>query len=383
MFLDTVNAGIDDKNDKKDRFGLCEYEVFEREQMVGTAVILLVLSSKIPLLKNVQAAVIPRGMGNVLGNKGAVCIRCDIHNTSICFVACHLTAHREQVSKRNDDYFAIITAKVFTEYEMAPSKPPTDPKMTTILKDIHRIRSKLPAAVSSKIPNLTEEMHAMTTFSPDDHDIVIWLGDLNYRIREGETLDDVYDMIYDNATDQLSAMDQLVIEMKAGNAFEGFKEGKLNFSPTYQYIPGSNIYDRREEKKKRCPAWCDRILWRVGKGVERLKSSLMNFRNDGNILLDVMRLPYPSSIQYLDPVGIQTLSQELFIKKKKVLSILEKGAQRENLSDLSIDEIRTIIREFYERSNVEQVELFGFERCDSNLSDHKPVKALLSLDIKK
>lgn len=380
MFLDTLNTGIYDKND--DRYGLDAYVAHTMNQMVGTVAIMFALSLKVPLLKNVQTAVVPRGMGNVLGNKGGVCIRLEINNTSICFVTCHLTAHREQVSKRNDDYYAIITAKVFTEYEPAPSKPSSDPKISSILKDIQRIRGKLPASVTSKIPSVAEELSSMVTYSPDDHDILIWLGDLNYRIREGESLDDVYNMIYDNATDTLSSMDQLVIEMQAGNAFEGFQEGKLNFSPTYQYIPGSDIYDRREDKKKRCPAWCDRILWRVGKGTERLKSVLMNFRADGNILLDMMKLPYPSAVQNLDPAVIQNLSQELFVKKKKVLSILEKGAQRENLSDMTAEEMRSIIQAFYERSKIEQVELMGFERCESMLSDHKPVKALFSLDVK-
>ena len=40
------------------------------------------------------------------------------------------------------------------------------------------------------------------------------------------------------------------------------RRGALTFPPTYKYIPGQNRYDRRPEKKMRCPAWCDRVLWR-------------------------------------------------------------------------------------------------------------------------
>ena len=37
----------------------------------------------------------------------------------------------------------------------------------------------------------------------------------------------------------------------------------MAFPPTYKYQPGTDSYDRRPEKKLRCPAYCDRILWKV------------------------------------------------------------------------------------------------------------------------
>ena len=62
---------------------------------------------------------------------------------------------------------------------------------------------------------------------------------------------------------KLQQLDQLVIERLQSHVFVGFEEGALTFPPTYKYIPGQNRYDRRPEKKMRCPAWCDRVLWRV------------------------------------------------------------------------------------------------------------------------
>jgi len=38
-------------------------------------------------------------------------------------------------------------------------------------------------------------------------------------------------------------------------------EGTINFAPTYKYQPGTDVYEKRPEKKLRAPAWCDRILW--------------------------------------------------------------------------------------------------------------------------
>ena len=40
--------------------------------------------------------------------------------------------------------------------------------------------------------------------------------------------------------------------------FSGFDEGPLDFLPTYRVVIDGDIYD-----EKRCPAWTDRVLWKV------------------------------------------------------------------------------------------------------------------------
>ena len=94
-----------------------------------------------------------------------------------------------------------------------------------------------------------------------DHDIVFWLGDLNYRIDESMPTERVLELSEAKQLDELRNLDQLVTERKEGRAFVGFEEGIINFVPTYKYQPGTDIYEQRPEKKLRAPAWCDRVLW--------------------------------------------------------------------------------------------------------------------------
>lgn len=40
----------------------------------------------------------------VMGNKGGVGIRFRLRGSSLCFVSCHLAAHRENIKARNENY---------------------------------------------------------------------------------------------------------------------------------------------------------------------------------------------------------------------------------------------------------------------------------------
>ena len=57
-----------------------------------------------------------------------------------------------------------------------------------------------------------------------------------------------------------------------GEVFQGYREGAINFLPTYKYIPGGGVgaWDRAEDGKKRAPAWCDRILFWHHRDVKQL-----------------------------------------------------------------------------------------------------------------
>ncbi|GMH02403.1 hypothetical protein Nepgr_004242 [Nepenthes gracilis] len=103
-----------------------------------------------------------------------------------------------------------------------------------------------------------------------DHDRIIWLGDLNYRIalsyRSAKALVEMRNW------KTLLENDQLRIEQRQGRVFVGWNEGRIYFPPTYKYSNNSDRYagdTRHPKEKRRTPAWCDRILW-YGRGLDQL-----------------------------------------------------------------------------------------------------------------
>lgn len=86
-------------------------------------------------------------------------------------------------------------------------------------------------------------------------------GDMNYRIEARREV--VIASIRSGEHQNLQAHDQLLKEMKFNRGFRlrSFQEGPIGFVPTYKYDPRTTEFDTSQ--KKRIPAWCDRILWRV------------------------------------------------------------------------------------------------------------------------
>ncbi|RDB20113.1 Inositol-1,4,5-trisphosphate 5-phosphatase 1 [Hypsizygus marmoreus] len=189
------------------------YVLLRSEQLVGTALIVLVKAELTAVIRNVEATSRKTGLRGMSGNKGAVGIRLDYHDTSFCFLTAHLAAGHSNVEERNADY-------------------------RTIAHGLHFQKGK--------------------TIS--GHDNVIWLGDMNYRIDLDN--DTVRNLVDANDFDGLLTADQLRQVIDSGVAFAGYTEGPLLFRPTYRYDVGTDNYDTSE--KVRIPAWTDRILYRGG-----------------------------------------------------------------------------------------------------------------------
>ena len=207
----------------------CEiYEELTSVRLVGLMLTIAVKSS----IRNQISRVKVRDVGTgtlKMGNKGAVGVSFQLNEAFMCFINAHLAAHTAEVERRNYDHDEIISRMDFHD--------------------------------GFKYHNI------------HDHDHVYWVGDLNYRISAEVPINDIKILADYN---RLYKYDQLYQQKSSKRIFKDFKEGKILFWPTYKYNPGTDDWDSSE--KARCPAWCDRILWK-GHRTELLKyDSIMQLR---------------------------------------------------------------------------------------------------------
>ena len=89
-----------------------------------------------------------------------------------------------------------------------------------------------------------------------ENDVMIWMGDLNYRLELNDTPSAIVELLQNDAASLLSH-DQLSMVRQSGGAFSVMEEASVHFPPTYKYKKGTSEFNL-----KRHPAWCDRILYR-------------------------------------------------------------------------------------------------------------------------
>ena len=84
------------------------------------------------------------------------------------------------------------------------------------------------------------------------------LGDLNFRIET--SFDSSFRMIQNKEYRDLIRYDQFYVYCKREKDLALAKEGEINFSPTYKYVPGSNNYIN-DSDNIRISSYTDRILF--------------------------------------------------------------------------------------------------------------------------
>ncbi|GKY94005.1 hypothetical protein MPSEU_000367300 [Mayamaea pseudoterrestris] len=248
--LNAVNVAVDNKTQQRSQFWVEQltqtlnrragssqpYVLVASKSMVGLLIVIFVKAVHQHRVQYVSAASVGVGVMGMMGNKGGVSIRLHFYDTTLCFVCSHLAAHRENVTGRNQDFSNVYSKMVFDVGERA-------------IQEFIRSGS------------LSHWSIGKTEVGIADHDMIFFIGDLNYRIDESMMTEKVLQLSEKNILDELRTLDQLNVERAAGRAFSDFFEGILNFPPTYKYQPGTETYDQRPDKKVRAPAWCDRILW--------------------------------------------------------------------------------------------------------------------------
>ncbi|XP_071724238.1 type I inositol polyphosphate 5-phosphatase 4 [Rutidosis leptorrhynchoides] len=217
--------------------GNSRYCLVASKQMVGIFLTVWVKSDLRDSVRNMKVSCVGRGLMGYLGNKGSISISMSLHQTSFCFICSHLTSGQKEGDelRRNSDVMEILR------------------------------KTRFP-----RVHGVGDEYSPQTIL---EHDRVIWLGDLNYRIalsyRSAKALVEMRNWR------ALLENDQLQIEQRRGRVFQGWNEGKIYFPPTYKYSNNSDRYAgdddqrRHPKEKRRTPAWCDRILW-YGRGLTQL-----------------------------------------------------------------------------------------------------------------
>lgn len=252
--LNAVNVAVDNKSSQKSLFWIERirntlnssrnsnndpnraYIQVQSKYLVGLMLCIFVKATHRGRVSCVHSDSVGVGVMGVMGNKGGVGIRLQFYDSTICIVNSHLAAHRENVVGRNADFQNIFSKMAFDiGYEAAKQ--------------------------SIQNGSLSQWATGSQSIGAADHDICFWIGDLNYRIDDCLSTEEVLALSQKGQLETLRRNDQLNIERAEGRVFQGWEEGLLRFPPTYKYQSGTDMYEQRPDKKLRAPAWCDRILW--------------------------------------------------------------------------------------------------------------------------
>ena len=237
------------------------YVLIDERHLVGNLLCLYAKAELAPFIRGVRGATTPIGIMGVMGNKGAVVIRFRYHNTTVCLVCSHLSANRDNVLGRNADVRNIN--------ERTALYPNQTQNGSADLNEV--IQKKNMKDLSTQWSNDTA-----LPLQIEEHDVIFWFGDLNYRIQDTVTSTEVLEIVRRGGYASLLSRDQLNIEIASKNVFLDFEEGRVEFEPTYKYQPGTDVYETRPDKKLRAPAWCDRVLWKENSSEDSVRQ--MNYR---------------------------------------------------------------------------------------------------------
>ncbi|KAL4383261.1 hypothetical protein GQ457_15G008610 [Hibiscus cannabinus] len=228
---DTFLEAPREKHDDDGARSCLKYVRIVSKQMVGIYISIWVRKRLRRHINNLEVSPVGIGLMGYMGNKGSVSVSMTLFQSRLCFVCSHLTSGHKvgAEQKRNSDVYEIIR------------------------------RTRFSSALDTEQP-----------LTIPSHDQIFWFGDLNYRLNMLDA--EVRKLVALKHWNELITKDQLHNELSCGHVFDGWKEGVIDFPPTYKYEMDSDRYVGeipREGEKKRSPAWCDRILW-SGKGIKQL-----------------------------------------------------------------------------------------------------------------
>ncbi|KAL8725097.1 MAG: hypothetical protein Q9166_007572 [cf. Caloplaca sp. 2 TL-2023] len=278
------------------------YLKIAEQQLVGLLLLIFAAPRVAPTISSVSTTSVGTGLMGYMGNKGAVAARLVLGETTrLVFINCHLAAGAEDgnLDRRNWDVAQVLKRTRFNDplYNGAgeveesgqsigdedfafwfgdlnyrlEGMPGHDVRRLLMLhtKNEYRqgqaSRRKIDAELA--IHNKLSIGHSIDTDSlthASSHAHTRSSTDTAAASHSSESLDPSSDPAsLQTILASLLPHDQLHQQMRKRRAFhDGWREGPIDFLPTYKYDVGSvGMYDSSE--KKRGPSWCDRILYRT------------------------------------------------------------------------------------------------------------------------
>ena len=239
VWVDAIGKALEDKYPDE------PFVKVASKALVGLQIVVYVLQIHASEVSRISLSSASCGLMGIIGNKGAVGIRFKIYNDYVCFVNCHLAAHPNQVFRRNQDLADLHKRLIFP---------------------VNKI--KIPKSSNHRHESLTDiywNLSKRGSAGVEDCDVLIWLGDFNYRVEMESELARVF--VKHGQYFPVFKNDQMTLQRESGQEYLiRYKEAEINFAPSYSFDTGTDNYDSSE--KQRVPSWCDRIIWRLGDRVE-------------------------------------------------------------------------------------------------------------------
>ncbi|KAL8691626.1 MAG: hypothetical protein Q9224_004132 [Gallowayella concinna] len=284
------------------------YVKVAEQQLVGLFLFIYAAPKIVPTISSVSTTSVGTGLMGYMGNKGAVTTRIVLGETTrLVFINCHLAAGVEDGSlgRRNWDAAQVLKRTKFDPiYNDAGEReasgesigdedfafwfgdlnyrlegmPGDDVRRLLMLHTKNEYRqgekSRRKIDMELAVHDGASDHHSTDTDSTSHsthHTSILSRythprssTDTESTSIASEPLDLVSDPASLHTTlASLLPHDQLHQQMRQRKAFyDGWREGPIDFLPTYKYDVGSvGMYDSSE--KKRGPSWCDRILFRT------------------------------------------------------------------------------------------------------------------------
>ncbi|EHY56901.1 hypothetical protein ABEF92_000818 [Exophiala dermatitidis] len=277
------------------------YKKVAEQQLLGLLLLIYASADLAPSIGSVSTASVGTGLMGYFGNKGAVAARIMLAETTrLCFVNCHLAAGSDQtaLNRRIWDTYQILSRTRFSPVspdgevvEVGEEKIGDEDfcfwfgdlnyRLDDIPgEDVRRLlllhtRNEYDVSIKSK-RRIDSELGWVDP--PSNESLPAPNERYEYSDAERPAYESTAEPPLDPKSDPASlhttlqsllAHDQLRAQQRLRRAFhEGWREGEINFLPTYKYDVGSvGMFDSGD--KKRSPSWCDRILFRTRRDKQR------------------------------------------------------------------------------------------------------------------